>query len=329
MKGIAETVRRASACAEDFRGDYDRLAAMMQASWQQNAAPPFLYTAEFLADAFSYPEASFSLAPAIYHGSEPVAFVLGSPRRVTAGGAERRILISTLLSVAPEHKSSGYGIVVWGELMRRAAEAGFDGAVNYCVEGEAMDRMIHGICHRLRLPVTRAASFSYLAKSMWVPVKGGGESRPPASADRLCQAAAGIPGHAEFSRRWTEDEAAWQLARLGAISVTAGPDSRPAVLTGYLATVADAVRTRCLVIEDVLWGDLAAADRASLVRDLIAKAVSAGARVAMLPALGYADTEAFVASGFAPAEHTTHAYLTMWSGSALEARPDGYYLDVA
>jgi hypothetical protein len=328
MNGIAQTVARASSSVEDFRGDYDRLAAMMRASWEQNPAPPFLYTAEFLADCFRYPGSTFSLAPTIYRGSEPVAFAVGYPRRVMAGGAERRILISTFLTVAPELKSSGYGVVVWGELMRRAAQAGFDGVVNYCPEGEAMDRMIHGICRWLDVPLQRVASFSYLHKSMWVPAADTGEPHACPSPADLCRAAAEVRRHAEISRIWTQDEATWQLARLGAVSVKAGRYARPAVLTGYVTCVADAVRTRFLVIEDVLWGDLAARDRATLVRDLLSQAAAAGARVAILPMLGYADPRPFVASGFVPAQHTTHCYLTMWTDPLFGRPADRCYLDV-
>jgi hypothetical protein len=326
MTGVARTVARASSAAEDFRGDYDRLAAMLQASWKQNATAPFLYTAEFLADCFRYPGSSFALAPTIYRGSEPIAFVVGQPRRVTIGDAERRILISTFLTVAPEHRSTGYGVVVWAELMRRAAQAGFDGVVNYCVDGEAMDRMIHGICRRLGLGLIRVASFSYLARSTWVP--GGGELHPGPSAGELAEAAAAMPGQAGLSRLWSDDEAAWQLSRCGAVSVKAGSAPPPGVLTGYVISVADAVGTRCLVVDDVLWGDLVADDRPALVRDLVMKATAAGARMAIVPVLGYADPQPFVASGFVPSPPTTHAYLVTWSDPAPSRAPDRYYLDV-
>jgi len=328
MNGIAQTLRRASSSVEDFRGDYDRLTAMMRASWEQNDAPPFLYTPEFLADWFRYPGSSFSLAPTIYRGSEPIAFAVGYPRRVMIGGAERRILISTFLTVAPERKSSGCGVVVWGELMRRAAEAGFDGVVNYCVEGAAMDRMIHGICSWLDVPLLRVTSFSYLHTAMRIPPAEAGGPGPCPSPGHLCRAAAEMPRHAEISRLWTEHEAAWQLNRLGAVSVKAGPDERPAVLTGYVTSVADAVRTRFLVIEDALWGDLAAHGRETLVRGLLAKAAAAGARVAILPLLRYSDTRPFVAAGFVPAQHTMHCYLTMWSDPLVGRSAHGLYLDV-
>src|SRR5947209_7153463 len=116
MSAISDIISRASAAVEDFRGDYEELAAVMRASWGESANPPYLYTSELLADCFRYPGAGFALAPAIYDGSQLVAFAAGLPRRVQAAGAPRRILISTFLSVTPARKSAGYGLVVWSEL---------------------------------------------------------------------------------------------------------------------------------------------------------------------------------------------------------------------
>ncbi len=152
---------------EDFRGDFEQLATVMEASWADSATTPFLYRADFLADCFKYPGSAFSLAPTIYHDSTPVAFVAGFPRRVRIHGNEFQILIVSLLTVAADHKQKGYGIVVWSELVRRAQTAGFDGIVNYCVEGEAMNLMIEGSCRRLGLPAVRAYSASYLSKVLW------------------------------------------------------------------------------------------------------------------------------------------------------------------
>ena len=116
------------------------------------------------ADSFAYPGASRSLAPSIYHGRDLVAFAAGFPRRVTIAGVEHRIVISTYLTVAAGQKAAGYGIVVWSELMRRAAAQGFVGAVNYCVDQGEMDHMIDGCCRLLGLPLTKVASFFYLTR---------------------------------------------------------------------------------------------------------------------------------------------------------------------
>jgi hypothetical protein len=329
MVSIAQTIRRASASIEDFRGDYDQLAAVMRSSWGQSPTPPYLYTADFLADCFRYPGAQFSLAPAIYHGSELVAFAVGYPRRVMVAGSERRILIATFLTVASAQKASGYGILVWADLMRRAAQAGFDGVVNYCAEGGAMDRMINATCGLLELPLLRVASFSYLTAVLPSgPSNRGGEPRDGPSAQHLLHAASALRGPVGVSRLWTDAEAAWQLTRLGAVAASRGPDTDPAVLTGYVISVADATETKCLVVDDVLWGGAAAHERPALVRDLVAHGACAGARAAILPVLGYADLQPFQASGFQPSPHTIHAYLTIWSEPPLDQPPERYYLDV-
>jgi hypothetical protein len=328
LAGFANTIRRASEAVEDFRGDYDQLADVMRASWGQGPSPPYLCTAEFMADCFRYPGSSFSLAPTLYHESELVAFGAGFPRRVLLAGVARRILISAFLTVAPEHKASGYGIVVWSELLRRAKDAGFDGVVSYCVEGGDMDRMVPMSCRLLELPVTRAASFSYLTSSRWELAAARGGGRRSAHVPQLTTAAAGMAERAELARLWTDEEAAWQLSRLGAVSATSGSDADPAVLTGYVIPLADAVRTLCLVIDDVLWGDLAEDGRTALVADLITSAVSADARIAIVPRVGYADTQAFLAAGFVPSRHTVNSYYTTLAGAALDRTPVRYYLDV-
>ncbi len=328
MAGIADALRRAAGSVEDFRGDYAELAAMMRASWAEGPNPPYLYTAELLADCFRCPGSSFELAPCIYDDSELVAFVAGCPRRVMTGDVERRILISSFLTVAPADKSSGYGILVWSDLMRRAAEAGFDGVVNYCVDGEAMHRMIDQSCRLLGLPLLRVKSFSYLTRLL--PPPGAGSSVPEGapSADQLVKAAAGLVGEAELCRVWSETEAAWQLSRLGSVSVASGTGANVAVLTGNVLTVADTAATRCLVIDDVLWGDLAAGARPSLVERLVDQGAQQGARYAIVPLLGYADLRPFVSAGFLPVAHTMHAYLTLWSEPVTERPAERYYLDV-
>jgi hypothetical protein len=320
-----QALSRASEIVEDFRGDYDQLAEMMRASWGESPTPPYLHTAEFMADWFGYPGASPSLAPSIYHGSDLVAFVAGYPRTVLIDGVEMRLLISTFLTVAPAEKASGYGIVLWGELMRRAAGVGFDGAISYCAEGHAMNRMIEGSSRLFGLPLLRATSLPYLIRPISEP---GGERAKHPSARDLLTAAAAMREHADLCRVWTEAEAAWQLSRVGAVAVRGGTDREPAVLTGHVMSIDDADQTRCVVIQDILWGSIGARDRQALGHDLIMQAASRGARVAILPLVTYADMQPFAGLGFFPTPHTVHAYLTVFS-EAVPARPQRYYLDVS
>src|SRR5438270_10662369 len=101
MSGIAGTIARAASAVEEFRGNYEELAAVMRASWVDNPGAPYLYTADLLADFLRYPGTDLAPAPALYSDEGLVAFAAGLPRHVEINGAVRRILISTFLTVAP------------------------------------------------------------------------------------------------------------------------------------------------------------------------------------------------------------------------------------
>jgi hypothetical protein len=259
-----------------------------------------------------------------------VAFAAGLPRHVEIAGATRRILISTFLTVAAAQKAAGYGIVVWSELMRRAAAAGYDGVINYCADGEAMHRMIETAGRLLDLPLVRVKSFSYLVGTLGPgrPIGGAAGERP--AARRLIDAAAGDAertrgdGSARLWRVWSDAEAEWQLSRSGAVAVS----DDGAVLTGTVATVADAARSRYLVVDDVLWGSARDESRQRLLADLLARAVSDGAGYVVLPVTGYADVRPFLAAGLMPSPHTMHAYVTLWSDPGAVQPVERYYLDV-
>ncbi len=328
MTEIADTIRRAADEVEEFRGDYDELAVVMRDSWGDGPGAPYLYTPDLLAEWLGYP--GTELAPALYDGEHLVAFAAGLPRQVEIAGENRRILISTFLTVASAAKAAGYGIVVWSELMRRAAAAGYDGVVNYCADGGAMDRMIETGCRLLDLPLMRVKSFSYLVGTLGPRhgARGGSGERSPAR--RLVDAAAAAAdrgrddSRARLWRVWSEAEAEWQLSRTGAVAVSDGE----AVLTATVATVADADRSRCLVVDDVLWASARAETRQTLVADLLAQGAGDGASYVVLPVMGYADIRAFVAAGLHPSPHTMHAYLTLWSDPTAVRAVEDYYLDV-
>jgi hypothetical protein len=328
MTQIADTIGRAARAVEEFRGDYAELAAVMRASWVDGAGAPYLYTADLLADWMRYPGTELAPAPAIYSDEGLVAFAAGLPRQVEIAGATRRILISTFLTVAAAQKAAGYGIVVWSELMRRAAAAGYDGVINYCADGEAMHRMIETGSRLLELPLVRVKSLSYLVGRVTARRGDGGGAAQRPSAGQLAHAAAAERGQGDAAARlwrvWSDAEADWQLSRLGSVAV----GDRDAVLTGSVVTVADDARSRYLVVDDVLWGSAAHETRQSLLSDLLAGAAGIGAGYAVLPVAGYADVRPFLAAGMVPSPHTTHAYLTMWSDPTAGQPVERYYLDV-
>lgn len=313
---------------EDCRGDFDSIATMMEASWAGSATPPFHYTPEFLASCFEYPGADLSLAPTIYEGGTPVAFVAGFPRRMRLSGRDYTILLVSLLTAAAEHRNRGYGIVIWSELVKRARERGFDGMVNYCVQGEAMDRMIIGSCRRLGLPVARVYSVRYLTRFLQPSRASGAQASRAAPVDAFMRAARPIAETASLARLWTRAEANWQCTRGGAVVTRQQSDGVDGVLCGYVMPIANVQRTKCLVVDDVLWGGLEGEQQRSLVTRFVAQGAAEGARIAVVPRQGYADTAAFAAAGFRPSARVVHTYLTVWSDGPSPESVQSCYLDV-
>ncbi len=324
---IASSTDQSLRSLSDFRGDFDELAAMMEESWSENKNQPLRYTAEFLQSCFRYPGASYELAPTMYCGEKPIGFVAGFPRIVRYKGNDLKLLVVAFLTVASEYKNRGYGIALWSELVQRARALGFDGMVNYGVEGEAMDGMIVGCCELMRLPVTCVYTIPYLFSILWPKPSGPAEDYSNLVQPFL-DATAAIANSVPLARVWTREEATWQCTRSGVVIACHQAGSRYGMLTGYLMQLADANHTRTLLVEDVLWNSLEQQERTALVKQLTEKAAAQGARMAVVPELGYADMDPFRAARFRTSPRTLHAYLTLWSaGSEVEAMPS-FYLDV-
>jgi hypothetical protein len=314
---------------QDFQGDYGGVARLIQESWSDNNQQPLLYTPEFLSSCFAYPGASFGLAPTLYDGSEPQAFVAGFPRRVRYLGKELQILLVTLLTVAKEHKKSGYGVILWSELVSRARAQGFDGMVNYCVEGEAMNTMIMGCCRMLKLPTERIFSIPYHLR---LPLTKGSAAETPQDDKNLSRAmlesAAMLPGGIPLSRVWSRKEVEWQCNRHGAVVAYHVSGHHEGVLTGSIMEIANAQRTKCVLLEDLLWGTLDKQERVTLLEHFLDKAVHAGAQMALAPGLGYADLEPLKAGRFRSSTRILHCYLTIFTGQPMPAPVSSMYLDV-
>jgi hypothetical protein len=318
---------------ENFRGDFARLASLMQASWGENSSQSLLYTSEFLASCFEYPGANFSLAPTIYVQSQPVAFVAGFPRLVKFNGREQKIIVITFLTVLPEYKKKGLGIILWSELVNRARTAGFDGMVNYCVDGEPMNAMIVGSCNRLKLPIARIYSARYMSTALRSADHNDGSTGDnQQAADVLLDLAVPLADSQPLARIWSKPEAEWQcVRRTQPISETVSAEGRFGLLTGYIMSISDKAQTKCLLIEDILWGALTTENRQTLLQKFLKKAASAGVRLATVPVLGYADMEPFKKARFQSARRVLHAYLTFWSAghADLPSEPlPSMYLDV-
>jgi hypothetical protein len=135
-----------------------------------------------------------------------------------------------------------------------------------------------------------------------------------------------------LARIWSKPEAEWQCVRRSQpINETVFAEGRSGLLTGYIMSISDRQRTKCLLIEDILWGNLTADERQALLEKFLKKAASAGVRLATVPVLGYADMDPFKKARFQSTRRVLHAYLTLWSAEHAD-RPSeplpSLYLDI-
>lgn len=330
MADISQCSTERSPRIEDCRGDFERISQLIERSWAENAQQSLFYGAEFLASCFEYPGASLSLAPTIYDGLRPIAFGTAIPRRVNLRGRDLNLVIISFLTAASEYKKRGYGIVIWNELVRRARAAGFDGMVNYNTEGEPMEGMILGCCRMLKLPTARNCTIPYWSR-MVQPSKIQTRQPPPAAdlVERFLELTAPIVERTPLARLWSREEADWQCQRrFGSVVVELESGPRRGMLVGYIQPVANATRIKCLMVEDVLWGNLEPQERQMLVKALIERAAMAGAQLAVVPYLGYADLGPLHAARFRPSRRVQHAHLTVWNSEPFMDTLSSMYLDI-
>ena len=192
-----------------------------------------------------------------------------------------------------------------------------------------MDGLILRCCEMLKVPPERMFSVRYqvrlLLSNSTVCHAAHADS---GAAAALLECAAFLPESLPFARGWTEKEAAWQCARYGAVVSRHADRWGRGMLTGYLMQIADPQQTKCLLLEDVLWGTLEFEQRESLLRALLAQAAAAGARLAILPCSGYVDMAPFKTARFRTSSRVVHAYLSIFSGAPAPGAVSSMYLDV-
>jgi hypothetical protein len=310
-----------------FRGDFEQLAGMMQRSWSGNQEQPLLYSNAFLESAFAYPGSSFDLAPAMYAGDTLLAFAAGFPRSMRLEGRQIRLLLKSFLTASAEVKRAGYGLVMWKELMRRARAAGYDGTVEFCVEGDDMNRMLLAAARLFQFNTQRVYAVEFLSRFLR---PAPAEPPLPEVAERdiemFLDLTAGVA--APLARCWMREEAIWQCQRReGAVVANATHGPRRGMLTGHIMPVASTPPARAVLMEDLLWGDLEPGERGDLLQRFLRAAASRGAQAASCPVLGCFSTEPLAAAGFRRAKRVLHTYLTLWNGPQPGVMPS-LYIDV-
>jgi len=313
-----------------FNGDMEELAALMSRSYGENREQPLRYTADFLRSAFDYPGATLELAPAIYRNGRLVAFIAGFPRNTTLLGNFRKLLTVSFLSVAPEDKRLGFGALIWGELIKRARGLGYDGTINFCVEGDDMNRQMLALARAFRQPTARIFGIHYMARFL------RGDETADVGEDPACDVvsilleksralAAAVP----LTRSWSPEEAGWQcLRRQGALTVGLCAETRRGMLSGYAIETSGATPMLCVLLDDIVWGDLASAEREQLAKLFLHRSAQAGAKMVITPVLGYADTQPLASAGFRKTRRLLHPYLTLWNAVPGSESISAMYMDV-
>ncbi len=301
---------------------------MMQRSWAENPNQSLLYSEDFLRSAFEYPGSSFSLAPAIYENASLLGFVAGFPRSVRWHSRPLRLVLNSFLTVSIDAKGRGLGLQIWGDLIDRSRHEGYDGTINFCVDGDEMNRMMPALARLLRLDTQCIFTVKFLTRFLRAAPPRSDTHVSDADIDLFMELASRLPSELPLARLWTRAEAEWQCrGRAGAITVTSCCGGRRGMLTGYLTQVASTPPQTVVLIEDLFWGDLRAGERAELLDNFLSAAAARGARVASCPLLGYSALDTLAAARFRPSKRVLHTYLTLWNGHRPSAIP-GLYMDI-
>jgi hypothetical protein len=305
-------------------------ADLIASSWKENKDQPLDYNASFLSSCYEYPHTSPELSPAIRRGHGLSAFVSGFPRRVRLDGEELRLVVATFFTVAVEAKGQGLGKKVWAECLRRACEAGFDGAIHYCVDGYKSNLVTMAAAREAGFDCRRVFSVKYLIRTLKPEL---GDPAPPDDghlSPLFLECVRAVQDRLRFARLWSREEAEWECrGRYGALAESLERGGRWGMITGYRLHIADQRHTPVVFIENLLWDCLQDPERRELLDRFLRKAARS-AEIAVVPLWGYTDPAPFQAARFRQSTRMMHAYLTFWNGRQA---PDGdefnpMYIDV-
>jgi hypothetical protein len=297
----------------------------MKSSWAENVQEPLAYSEQFLASALAQPGASFDLCPAMNEDGKLVAFGAGFPRNLRVGNESCSVLLDSFITVAPTHKGRGLGGLIWSGIADVSKRHGHDGLITFCVEGDRMNGSLLKFAERYSLPTEKSLAVRYLGRP--VP-KGLGAAVMKADPGCLLRAAEGLDAAVGFKRMWTAEEADWQcLRRDGAFGASLERDGKCGAVSAYAMPTAGAKPVLCGLVEDVLWGELEAADRKQLVTRLLEAASAAKVDLLLVPNLQYTEMAPFTQAGFRSTRRALQMYVTSWSEKLPLQEMTSAYID--
>jgi hypothetical protein len=311
---------------EKFNKDIVELSAMMRRSWSSNKEEPLSYTETFLQSALTQPGTSIDGCPAVYDHGALVAFGAIFPRRIALAGRVWNIPVSGFLTVALDYqKWGGLGVMIWRGLAEEAKAQQCDGMISYCVEGDAMDQSLLRIAKYCRLPTQKVFEVRYLARP--VPKDRGPLSK--ADPGILLRCAEQLAKDSNFSRVWTEAEAAWQCNdRDGAFGCAMQRGNVEGTISASTMFTGGAKPIRCGLVDDVLWGELEHGERKQLVQQLLSSASAAGVELLLVPVMNYADMTPFAEAGFRKTRRALNMYLSALNPELPLQQLSTAYVDV-
>jgi GNAT superfamily N-acetyltransferase len=319
---------RADLDCGNLGGRLQEAEALIASSWSENKDQTLQYNAEFLSSCYEYPGTDERLSPTLFRDGRLIAFVSAFPRHVRFQGENLRLALLTIFTVSPEHKGMGLGKAIWRECLSRVRQAGYDGALHYCVDGNKSNHVTVAAAKSMGLESARVFTVNYLIAAL--PKLESQNSAEPTGEflQSFVSMAEAVGDRVPFSRVWSTDEVEWHCAkRYGSVRAMYRHGGKTGLLNGYTVGIASQSGTSSLFVEDVFWGDLEGEQRTALLNSFLGAACSS-AQVAVVPLWGYFDPAPFAKARFRLSTRKLHAYLTLWDDRPTPACMDSLYIDV-
>ena len=155
---------------------------------------------------------------------------------------------------------------------------------------------------------------------------------PPQSVDELVEAlltlSADVQPRPSIARVWTPELAAVQCGDPYAVAQHLRIGGRSGLMTGRCMRTLAGDGAMVVLLEDILWGGLAEAERALLLDQFLSRARGRGAQLAVAPDLGYADLTPLRNARFRPNQRVLNAYLISFTGDPPPGPASAMYLKV-